>query len=87
VAVPAGDENGDRDLRIVQELVEQARVEGVSLTGPNGLLRNLTKTVLETALNAELDDHLGYEKGDTAGKFGTNERNGSSAKDGAYRRG
>lgn len=80
VALPAGDENADRDLQIAQELVEQARAEGVSLTGPNGLLRSLTKTVLETALNAELDDHLGYEKGDTAGKFGTNERNGSSAK-------
>jgi putative transposase len=58
-AVPAGAGNGDRDLRIGQELVEHARAEGVSLTGPNGLLRSLTKTVLEAALSAELDGHLG----------------------------
>jgi putative transposase len=70
----------DLDVRIARELIEKARVEGVSLVGPNGLLRQLTKTVLEAALNAELDDHLGYEKGDSAGKFGANERNGSSPK-------
>ncbi|GAB2960498.1 hypothetical protein GCM10017788_59970 [Amycolatopsis acidiphila] len=52
----------------------------MSLVGPDGVLRQLTKTVLETALNAELDEHLGYAKGDAAEKFGTNERNGSSAK-------
>ncbi|WP_443706328.1 IS256 family transposase, partial [Saccharopolyspora soli] len=75
-----GDENGDRDLRIAQGLVEQVRAEGVSLTGPGGVLRNLTKTVLETALNAEMDDRLGYEKGDSSVKFGPNERKGSSAK-------
>lgn len=70
----------DLDVRIARELIEKARAEGVSLVGPNGLLRQLTKTVLEAALNAELDDHLGYEKGDSAGKFGANERNGSSPK-------
>lgn len=73
----AGD---DLDVRVARELIEKARTEGVSLVGPDGLLRQLTKTVLEAALNAELDDHLGYEKGDVAGKFGSNERNGSSAK-------
>ncbi|RSM56892.1 IS256 family transposase [Kibdelosporangium aridum] len=67
-------------MRVARELIEKARAEGVSLVGPNGLLRQLTKTVLEAALNAELDEHLGYEKGDSAGKFGSNERNGSSAK-------
>lgn len=70
----------DLDVRVARELIEKARAEGVSLVGPNGLLRQLTKTVLEAALNAELDDHLGYEKGDSAGKFGANERNGSSPK-------
>jgi putative transposase len=68
------------DVRIARELIDKARVDGVSLVGPNGLLRQVTKTVLEAALNAELDEHLGYGKGDAAGKFGTNERNGSSAK-------
>ncbi|KMS82703.1 transposase, partial [Streptomyces regensis] len=68
------------DVRVAQELIEKAREDGVSLVGPNGLLRQVTKTVLESALNAELDEHLGYEKGDLQGKFGSNERNGTSSK-------
>ncbi|NIJ09807.1 hypothetical protein FHU38_000151 [Saccharomonospora amisosensis] len=52
----------------------------MSLTGPGGLLRQITKTVLEAALNAELDEHVGYEKGDRTGKDTTNERNGAGAK-------
>jgi len=65
------------DLR---ELVEKAKAEGVSLAGPGGLLSQITKTVLESALTAELDDHLGYEKGDPAGRGSGNERNGRSQK-------
>lgn len=80
VAVSAVGEDADRDRDIARELVERARVDGVSLVGPNGLLRNLTKTVLETVLNVELDAYLGYAKGDFEGKVGTNERNGASAK-------
>ena len=40
----------------------RAREQGLSLTGPDGLLKQLTKTVLETALNQELTEHLGHEK-------------------------
>ncbi len=40
---------------LAQELVERARSEGVELVGPGGLLTGLTKTVLETALEAELE--------------------------------
>jgi putative transposase len=68
------------NVRIARELLEKARDTGVSLTGPGGLLRQITKTVLEAALNAELDDHLGYEKGDRGSKNTTNERNGTSSK-------
>ncbi|TYC19672.1 hypothetical protein FXF52_35395 [Micromonospora sp. MP36] len=49
------------------ELVRLAREQGLSLTGPDGLLKQLTKTVLETALNEEMTEHLGYEKHDPAG--------------------
>ena len=49
------------------ELVRLAKEQGLSLTGPDGLLKQLTKTVLETALNEELTEHLGYEKHDPAG--------------------
>ncbi len=52
----------------------------MSLVGPGGLLSGLTKTVLERALEAELSDHLGYEKHDPAGRNGGNSRNGRRAK-------
>src|SRR5947209_10689195 len=45
-------------------MVAQAREQGLALTGPNGLLKLFTKTVLETALNEEMTEHLGYEKHD-----------------------
>ena len=49
------------------ELVRLAKEQGLALTGPDGLLKQLTKTVLETALNEEITEHLGYEKHDPAG--------------------
>ena len=66
--------------QLATQLVEQARAEGVELVGPNGLLTGLTKTVLETALEAELSDHLGYDKHDPAGRNGGNSRNGTRTK-------
>jgi len=44
------------------ELVRLAKEQGLSLTGPDGLLKQLNKAVLETALNEELTEHLGHEK-------------------------
>src|SRR6266536_2185656 len=66
--------------RLAQELVEKARAEGVDLVGPGGLLNGLTKTVLETALDAEMSEHLGYDKHDPAGRNRGNSRNGTRAK-------
>jgi putative transposase len=66
--------------QLAAQLVEQARAEGVDLVGPDGLLTGLTKTVLETALEAELSDHLGYDKHDRAGRNGGNSRNGTRTK-------
>ena len=51
-----------------------------AVDGPGGLLKQLTRTVLERALGAELDDHLGYVTGDPAGHGSGNSRNGSYAK-------
>src|SRR6059058_3932407 len=62
------------------ELVRLAHEQGLSLTGPDGLLKQLTKTVLETALNEEITEHLGYEKHDPAGAGSGNIRNGTRAK-------
>lgn len=74
---PAGQ---DPNLVLATELVERARAEGVNLVGPGGLLTGLTKTVLETALESELTDHLGYDKHDPAGRNRENSRNGTRAK-------
>lgn len=68
------------DETIAQELVERARSEGVELVGPGGLLTGLTKTVLETALDAELDEHLGYPKHAVEGRNSGNSRNGTRSK-------
>jgi putative transposase len=62
------------------ELVRLAKAQGLSLTGPGGLLKQLTKTVLETSLNEEMVEHLGYEKHDPAGAGSENIRNGTRAK-------
>src|SRR6266700_3607891 len=48
--------------RVAEELVRRAREQGLSLTGPDGLLKQLTKTVIETALDQEMTEHLGHEK-------------------------
>jgi putative transposase len=68
------------EAKAAAELVRAAREQGLSLTGPDGLLKQLTKTVLETALNEEMTEHLGYEKHDQAGAGWGNIRNGTRSK-------
>ena len=63
---------------LAARLLAQAKEQGVSLVGPGGLLNQLTKNVLETALNAELTEHLGHEHGETP--MGVNMRNGTRTK-------
>jgi len=62
------------------ELMARADADGVSLVGPGGLLAGLTKTVLESALEAEMTEHLGYEAHDPAGHHSGNSRNGTRTK-------
>jgi putative transposase len=68
------------DDRVVRELAEWARAEGLQMTGEGGLLAKLTKRVFEAALEGEMDGHLGYGKHDPAGRDGGNSRNGRRAK-------
>ena len=68
------------ELETARELVRQARTRGVALTGPHGLLKALTKTVIETALDEEMSEHLGYDKHEPAGRNGGNSRNGKRSK-------
>ncbi|MGF7235165.1 MAG: IS256 family transposase [Frankia sp.] len=74
-ATPAG-----VDPALVAQLVNQAREQGVRLSGEGGLLQQLTKIVLESALDGELTDHLGYDRHDPAGANSGNSRNGGRSK-------
>src|SRR5246127_2002080 len=68
------------EQKLAEELVARAREQGLSLTGPDGLLKQLTKTVLETALNEELTEHLGHDKHGRADPETGNIRNGTRPK-------
>jgi putative transposase len=63
------------------ELVRLAKEQGLSLTGPDGLLKQFTKTVLETALNEEMTEHLGHDKNRAEPeRESSNVRNGTRSK-------
>ena len=65
----------------IDRMIADARETGVSLLdGPDGLLGQITAKVIERALGAEMEDHLGYAKGDPAGDGSGNSRNGSYGK-------
>lgn len=66
--------------QLAEQLLEQAKEQNIELVGSDGLLRQLTKSALETALDAEMSEHLGYEKHDPAGRNSGNSRNGTRAK-------
>jgi transposase-like protein len=67
---------GDDLALIASRLVEQARADGIALTGDGGLLPALVARVLETGLAAELTEHLGYDRHDPEGYGSGNSRNG-----------
>src|SRR5262245_65022238 len=73
-----GDEPAMQDW--AAELVARARAEGVALTGEDGLLTGLVRQVLQTGLEVEMTDHLGYERHDVAGRGSGHSRNGATAK-------
>jgi putative transposase len=68
------------EQKVAEELVARAREQGLSLTGPDGLLKQLTKTVLETALNQELTEHLDHHKHGPVVSDSGNVRNGTRPK-------
>jgi putative transposase len=69
------------DEELVRQLSERARAEGLRLTGEGGLLARLTKIVVDSALEGEMEDHLGYARHDPAGRDGGNSRNGTRSKE------
>ena len=78
VAGPAGLDGLDEQL--ITQLVDRAKTGGLQLTGEGGVLQQLTKRLLESALDGEISDHLGYDKHDPAGRGSGNSRNGSRTK-------
>ncbi len=75
LAVPAGDMS-----EWAEALVAQARTDGVELTGEGGLLTGLIRQVLQTGLEVEMADHLGYDRYSPEGRGSGNSRNGYSPK-------
>jgi putative transposase len=71
---------GDVERATIREMVKSAKERGLDITGPDGLLKLLTKTVLETALEEEMTEHLGYDRNDPEGRNGGNSRNGTREK-------
>jgi len=67
-----------RDELLKELLAEYKKPE--DLLGPNGLLKQLTGALVEKALQAEMTEHLGYEKHATSGRGSGNSRNGASGK-------
>lgn len=65
---------------LIDELMSRVDEGGVSLTGQGGFLPELVKAVLERGMDAELTSHLGYERGDRAGRGSGNSRNGTTPK-------
>jgi putative transposase len=79
--LPVREEQPDAvDEQLIEQLADRARSQGLQLTGAGGLLARLTMTVIESALEGELDDHLGYAKHDPVGRNGGDSRNGRRGK-------
>jgi putative transposase len=68
------------DEELADQLLGRAQEQGAELLGPDGLLSQVTKAVLERALAEEMTGHLGYEKHDRAGRGSGNSRNGATSK-------
>ena len=79
----------DAGTRLSRELLDDDALDAliasagqgqVRLTGPGGFLPAMIARVLERGMDAELTDHLGYDRGDPAGRVLPNARNGSTPK-------
>ena len=67
------------DLNLIDKLLADYK-KPEDIIGENGLLKQLTKALLERAMQAEMTEHLGYEKHDQAGNNSGNSRNGKTTK-------
>src|SRR5215217_3243946 len=82
---PGAEEAAERvaelfDPERIDALLADAETLGLSVDGPDGLINQMIKAVLERGLETEMSDHLGYDRGDPAGAGSGNSRNGFTAK-------
>src|SRR4051794_29261662 len=68
------------DAGLLDDVMDRVDAGGLELTGEGGFLPEMIKAVLERGLATELTAHLGYERGDPAGRGSGNSRNGTSPK-------
>ena len=81
VEMPSEETSEERpDRSLAEQLVDLARADGKNLVGPGGLLSDLTKQVLDTGLEVEMEEHVGYAKHASEGRNGGNSRNGTRSK-------
>ena len=79
--VPRGPDFSDVDLmRLAEGFVASAADRGLQLTGDDGMLTAFTRRVLQAALEVEMAQHLGFDRGDPAGRGAPNIRNGTTPK-------
>ena len=64
----------------IDALLAEVEDAGTAIDGPDGLIGRMVKAVLERVLETEMADHLGYERGDSAGIGSPNSRNGLTEK-------
>ena len=69
------------DNEAIDKLIKELDLKkGTELFGENGLVKQITKRLVETALEAEMEEHLGYSKGERSGAPRKNTRNGTTGK-------
>src|SRR5680860_639950 len=81
----SNEQRSDRGASVIDDealdrLMDQVDEQGLDLLGPGGVLTDLTSRIMNRAMDTELTDHLGYERGDPAGNGSGNNRNGTTPK-------
>jgi len=77
---PAVDPSSAVSNEVIEAVMAGVDAGGFELLGPDGVLAELTRRLIERGLSEELSDHLGYEPGDPSGRGSGNNRNGTSPK-------
>ena len=70
----------DKQQALLNELLKDFKGDAKDLLGQHGLVKQITKQLLESALEGEMTDHLGYDAHDPAGRKSGNSRNGRGRK-------